>query len=85
MCGVTRNRLSFFVNQGLFRRTLNVDLQLTFQAISTVNNTFDSATVFAELHCIFQVVRTKRSRVREQIDRFQPVGFSLRIIAVENI
>lgn len=32
-----------------------------------------------------QMSRAKGSRVREDLDRFKPVGFSLTVIAVKNI
>src|SRR5262249_48112818 len=82
---VARNGFALSINQRLFYSTVKVYLEFAFKVISGADDTFYQRVSFAEFNSLFEVMRTKRLTVREQVNRFQPVRFTLSVVAVEDV
>jgi hypothetical protein len=73
------------VDKCLARVTLNGNAQMPVDGIAVMNYSGNRRGRFSKSHRLMQVVRSKRSCMREQLDRFEPVCLTLTVIAVKDI
>jgi len=53
--------------------------------ITVMDNSGQAGGCFSESYCFMKMMRAKRFCVREELDTFEPICFTLPVVAVQNI
>jgi len=82
---ITRQDFTLTVDKGLPGITLNGDPELPVNRVAAMHNPLNRCCRFTKGYRFLQMSRAKGPSVLENLDRFKPVGFSLTVIAIENV
>ena len=53
--------------------------------VTVMDNSHQARRCFSESHCFMKMMRAKGFCVREELNRFEPVCFTLSVVTVQNI
>jgi len=82
---VARERLPFLIDEDRFSVFLKTDLQGSFDALPGGNGAANDGQLLTKPNRFLHSLRAKRLGPGQNIDRFQPVGLTLSVVAVDDI